>query len=855
LPYISVTAANTSSYDSKKETGMVGLKNQGATCYLNSLLQSLYFTNAFRQAVYQIPTAEESDRLNSAYALQRLFYLLQTSSVAIGTTDLTQSFGWDSKQIFEQQDVQELSRVLMDKLDEKMKGTEAEGALTKMFVGKMKTYISCINVDYESSRTEDFWDIQLNVSGNKNLDDSFKDYVQVETMDGENKYFAEGFGLQDAKKGVIFESFPPVLHLQLKRFEYDFQRDAMMKVNDRYEFPEVWDASPYLSDGADRSEPYIYHLHGVLVHSGDLNAGHYYAFIKPTKDGHYYKFDDDRVTRATLREALEENFGGDYQQANGNVGHRNPYTRGWSAKRSMSAYMLVYIRETRLDQVLLDSVEPPKHLAERLAEERAAFERRKKEREEAHLYMDVAVASDKTFKAYQGFDIVPWKGDAEEGANPKIYRALRTTTMADFAKTVAADLEVDPDMLRPWSMVNRQNGTVRPDTVLEFPDMTVEEAASKHGTKQSQFRLWIETAEQRDENGAPLFGDKLVDLKGQQSNRPLMIFLKHFDAKTQTLFGAGTFYAALQDKVMDLSPSILKMLGWPAGTQIKLSEEIKQNMIEAMKPKTTLAASEIQDGDIITVQRVLSDVEISRITAAGGCVEAKEFYDYLLNRINVEFVPRAPDSEDPSFALTLSKKMTYNQFAGKVAEFLGTEPSHLRFVTVSAAGKPKQPVKYNANATLNSILFPGPYSYSTSANQRPDALFYEILEMSLAEMEQRKPIKITWLPEGLSKEEEHTLMIPKNAHVSDLLFALQAKANISDETMQKVRVYESHMNKLHKLLPTDYQIMSLYDYTQLYAAPFLDEESPRKILAFHFDREPSKAHGIPFQFPLREVSR
>lgn len=30
---------------------MVGLKNQGATCYLNSLLQSLYFTNAFRKVV------------------------------------------------------------------------------------------------------------------------------------------------------------------------------------------------------------------------------------------------------------------------------------------------------------------------------------------------------------------------------------------------------------------------------------------------------------------------------------------------------------------------------------------------------------------------------------------------------------------------------------------------------------------------------------------------------------------------------------------------------------------------------------------------------------------------------------
>lgn len=72
--------------------------------------------------------------------------------------------------------------------------------------------------------------MQLNVKGMATLHDSFKDYVQVETLEGDNKYQAEGFGLQDAKKGVIFQEFPPVLHLQLKRFEYDIQRDAMVKV-------------------------------------------------------------------------------------------------------------------------------------------------------------------------------------------------------------------------------------------------------------------------------------------------------------------------------------------------------------------------------------------------------------------------------------------------------------------------------------------------------------------------------------------------------------------------------------------------------------------------------------------------
>lgn len=36
--------------------------------------------------------------------------------------------------------------------------------------------------------------------------------------------------MKDVKKGVIFESFPPILHLQLKRFEYDIEKETMVKV-------------------------------------------------------------------------------------------------------------------------------------------------------------------------------------------------------------------------------------------------------------------------------------------------------------------------------------------------------------------------------------------------------------------------------------------------------------------------------------------------------------------------------------------------------------------------------------------------------------------------------------------------
>ena len=40
--------------------------------------------------------------------------------------------------------------------DRLFQGTRAEGAIAKLFVGKMKSYIKCVNVNYESSRIEEF---------------------------------------------------------------------------------------------------------------------------------------------------------------------------------------------------------------------------------------------------------------------------------------------------------------------------------------------------------------------------------------------------------------------------------------------------------------------------------------------------------------------------------------------------------------------------------------------------------------------------------------------------------------------------------------------------------------------------
>ncbi|CAD6256634.1 unnamed protein product [Miscanthus lutarioriparius] len=301
-------------YDSKKETGYVGLKNQGATCYMNSLLQTLYHIPYFRKAVYHMPTTENDMPSGSIpLALQSLFYKLQYSDSSVATKELTKSFGWDTYDSFMQHDVQELNRVLSEKLEDKMKGTVVEGTIEQLFEGHHINYIECINVEYKSNRKESFYDLQLDVKGCRDIYSSFDKYVEVERLEGDNKYHAENHGLQDAKKGVLFLDFPPVLQLQLKRFEYDYMRDTMVKINDRYEFPLQLDldrdGGKYLAPDADRSTRNLYTLHSVLVHSGGVHGGHYYAFIRPTLSEQWYKFDDERVTKEDAKKALEEQYG------------------------------------------------------------------------------------------------------------------------------------------------------------------------------------------------------------------------------------------------------------------------------------------------------------------------------------------------------------------------------------------------------------------------------------------------------------------------------------------------------------------------------------------------------------------
>lgn len=596
-------------------------------------------------------------------ALQRVFVQLQTSPEPVSTTGLTQSFGWDIYDSFVQHDAQEFERILLDGLETGMKEAEKtkrtdvpmtsnqdqmqldqtnrklhdgplQEQLKRLFCGQVESYIKCVNVDYESSRKEEFWDLQLNVKGCKNLRASFENLIAVEMMDGDNQYRAEGHGLQDAKKGVRFLNFPPVLHLQLKRFEYDFNRDAIVKINDRYEFPLEIDLSDFLADSADKSISYNYKLHGVLVHSGDVHGGHYFGMIKPSQDSKWYRYDDERVIPVTLDDVLEENFGGDgglnaFQGLSN--GLMSPQTRmaknaaQW--KRFTSAYMLVYLRESAIDEILapITSVDVPRHVVRQVEDERTEELRRRREKEEMHLYTKIRVIDIETFQHHDGVDLASFDPqDVEAQEYIRVFRTRRDSTWAGFYHSIAETYQTRAGHIRLWHLVNRQNKTIRPDVpIIPDSNQTIEAWIKTTSARTSDLRLYMERAEDiwhptvavlpkripptptpmvsppryseefKETKDTPSFNSsgnnssqslsngsaetttngaepvewpevgKLPGVYGARHDATMiLIFLKWFDVDNQRLRGMRPIYVSRNDKTGKLSAIVADLMGW-----------------------------------------------------------------------------------------------------------------------------------------------------------------------------------------------------------------------------------------------------------------------------------------------------
>eukprot|EP00002_Diphylleia_rotans_P005918 TRINITY_DN1515_c0_g1_i1.p1 TRINITY_DN1515_c0_g1~~TRINITY_DN1515_c0_g1_i1.p1 ORF type:complete len:1071 (-),score=238.11 TRINITY_DN1515_c0_g1_i1:366-3578(-) len=811
---------NWATYDSKKETGHVGLKNQGATCYMNSLLQTLFHTPKFRRAVYQIPTHGDIEKNTIPVALQRVFFRLEVSDDSVPTKELTKSFGWEGSDSFTQHDVQELNRVLSDNLEQKMKGTPVDGTIANLFEGKTQNYIKCVNVDYESKREESFYDLSLNVKGCKDIYESFEKYVEEEMLEGDNKYHAEGHGLQDAKKGVRFTKLPPVLHLQLKRFEYDPYRDAMVKVHDKFAFYQDLDLNKFV-DSAEENVSNIYSLHGVLVHAGDVHGGHYYAFLRPNQEQKWFKFDDDRVTFVEEAVAIEDNFGGEQDYSYQDYTGRKVTTM---RKKYASAYMLVYFRKQDYPDILCDATvnEIDARVRDHFHQEAHREELRRKEKLEAHLYTTIRIATSKDLLGYSSPELV-------EFTKLKEIKVKKDATVPELKAVIEQESQIPVHKQRLWKWHGRENKTFRVGALIT-PDM-------EEKTVEQVFYLIYEKA---------LYVEEIEEGNDEDPIGKSLIFFKKYDREKKSISVVGHRLFSTNQLCEDLAKAARELDNIPEDHTIVVLEEATPYNISLLEPTLTLKQSALQTGDII----VFYDSPEQNSSADQDPVV--KFYDYLENRVQVHFRELA-NPKDDKFTLELSKKDHHDVVAEALAAKLNADPLYIRFTGhLGWRDEPRtMPIKRTERLTLDEMIA----SYSYSSTPTPNVLFYEVLEMPLSKIEVMKKIKIYWSNEKL-EETEYTFFLPKEYTFGQVADHIREELKV--EASSKIRFLDVWSSKIVKEFEPKDTIFYISDYTHVRAEVVPQEElevgSDQKVITVHhFQKGTShyvSFHGTPFNLVI-----
>jgi len=323
--------------------GLSGLANLGNTCYINSCMQIIshtYELNKFLDSDnYKKKKKKKVVDSNVLHEWNNLRKLLWAKNCIISPNKFIKTIqqiaeikGIDDFTGYSQNDLPEFLLFLIDcfhnsvsrEISMTISGTienETDKVAVKCFemVKQMysKEYSEIWNLFYaiyvseivsledETKKLkmtpEPFFMIDLPIpENNKNpsLIDCLNHYVKGEILEGENAWYNEETKRKEnIRKKISFWSFPTILVIDFKRFNYKNVKNQILVT-----FPfDNLNLSEYVV--GYQKEKYVYELYGVCNHSGGVLGGHYTCYVK-NANGKWYHFNDTSVSEVGIIESI-----------------------------------------------------------------------------------------------------------------------------------------------------------------------------------------------------------------------------------------------------------------------------------------------------------------------------------------------------------------------------------------------------------------------------------------------------------------------------------------------------------------------------------------------------------------------
>ncbi|XP_065806173.1 ubiquitin carboxyl-terminal hydrolase 47-like isoform X1 [Labrus bergylta] len=254
----------------KKQKEFHGLYNQGATCYLNSVLQVLFMTTEIHNSLDQNSDTDKE--------LRNLFEKLETEPCR--TVDITNSF--DITDVHQQRDAAECLEMILHKVSPQA---------SQVFKGQLKYSTTCSKGHNLNTETNPFLTLPLSLKDANNstfsVERGFDNVFRTKSFIGDNLVYCEQCGKKtEATRECEIMEFPRILVLLLKRFDFDNNTMSHFKSDRTVVMPHTL-----------QRQNKMYTLCGIVNHMGSLKGGHYTATILSKEDNTWYKFNDSHVRK------------------------------------------------------------------------------------------------------------------------------------------------------------------------------------------------------------------------------------------------------------------------------------------------------------------------------------------------------------------------------------------------------------------------------------------------------------------------------------------------------------------------------------------------------------------------------